>query len=106
LHAAFLLYSVGNINLKLAATSPLFSAGFLINYAAMCALSAVYAVLWQQVLKVLPLNTAYANKSVCIIWGFLWGRIFFGETITLSMITGSVLITAGLLLMVTADAAG
>ena len=37
----------------------------------------IYAVVWQQIIKHLPLTTAYANKAVTIVWGILWGSLFF-----------------------------
>lgn len=103
LHAILLVYSIGGIFAKLAATSPFLSVGFLLNYFIMCFLSGIFAYFWQQVLKTLPLNTAYINKSICIVWGFFWGKIFFGELISLKMIAGSCLILIGMVLVVTAD---
>ena len=32
-----------------------------------------YAAGWQQVIKHLPLTTAYANKAVTVVWGILAG---------------------------------
>lgn len=103
LHVVLLLYSFGGIHAKLAATSPLFSTGFLVNCALLILISSIYAYFWQQLLKAMPLNTAYASKSVTIIWGFLWGRLLFAERISLSMAAGALLVAAGLLLIVSAD---
>lgn len=103
LHGVLLLYSIGGIHAKLAATSPLLSTGFLVNCAMLILISSIYAYVWQQLLKVMPLNTAYASKSVTIIWGFLWGRLLFAEHITLPMAAGALLVAAGLLLIVSAD---
>ena len=64
---------------------------------------AVYALLWQQVLKKLPLNLAYASKSVTLIWGMMWGALIFNETISVGNIIGALLILAGIILMVTGE---
>ena len=46
----------------------------------------VYAVLWQQVLKSIPLSIASANKAVTIFWGMWWGFLFFNEEISIKKI--------------------
>ena len=60
-------------------------------------------LLWQQVLKRMPLTVAFANKAVVIIWGIVWGMLFFGETLRISMVVGSVIIIAGIYLVVSDD---
>ena len=72
-------------------------------YFAVLLIMAVYAVIWQQILKKLPLTVAYANKPVSLIWGMVWGTLIFKETITWNMILGAVIIFAGIYLVVTAD---
>ena len=62
-----------------------------------------YAIVWQQIIKHLPLNTAYANKAVTIIWGILWGFLFFDEQIKWNMIVGAVVVIIGVILVVMAD---
>ena len=59
----------------------------------------VYAVLWQQVLKKMQLNVAYANKAVAIIWGMLWGVLFFNETLSAQNVIGAALVLFGVVLM-------
>ena len=39
----------------------------------MLAALVAYAFGWQQVIKHLPLTTAYANKAVTVVWGILLG---------------------------------
>ena len=59
--------------------------------------------MWQQILKKLPLITAYANKAIIIIWGLVFGMLFFKETITVQKIIGAVIIMAGVVMVVKAD---
>lgn len=61
----------------------------------------VYAILWQQVLKVIPLSVASANKSITIIWGIIFGKLFFNEKIMWNMILGSILILTGIFILLT-----
>lgn len=63
----------------------------------------VYAIVWQQIIKKLPLNTAYSNKAITIVWGILWGFLFFKEQITWNMIAGALIVIVGMVLVVRAD---
>jgi hypothetical protein len=58
----------------------------------------VYAIGWQQVIKRMPLSSAYANRAVTVIWGLFWGVVLFGESITPGKIIGALLIVAGIAL--------
>ena len=51
----------------------------------------------------MPLNTAYANKSVSTVWTMLFGAVFFKETISWTMVLGAAVIIAGVSLVVTSD---
>lgn len=101
LHVIMLLYSISAICSKMAAGENLLSVRFIFLYGCVLFILFVYAILWQQVLKKMPLTTAYANKAVVIIWGLVWGSLFFGEEITVQKIIGSLIIIAGVGLVVT-----
>lgn len=101
LHGILLMNSLGGVCSKTAASKPFLSFDFCLLYGLMILILGVYAVLWQQVLKMLPLNVAYANKAVAIIWSMVWGVMFFNEAITLTNIIGTVIVLAGVMLMVT-----
>ena len=76
---------------------------FCLFYTGMLAVLVVYAIGWQQILKHLPLTVAFANKSITVIWGIIWGAVFFGEQITPTMIVGAVVVMAGIVLFSIAD---
>ena len=76
---------------------------WMIYYGAVLLFLFVYAIAWQQIIKMMPIVTAYANKAVMVIWGIIWGLIFFGEKITLPKVIGAVIIIAGVYLVVTGD---
>lgn len=101
LHLIILLYSLGNVFSKGAAEKEFLSFEFCLFYGLVLFILAVYAVLWQQVLKSIPLNIAYANKAISLVWGMLWGALMFKETISISNIIGAVIVLVGVLLMVT-----
>lgn len=100
LHLVFLLYSAGTVLSKTASRQQIFSPVFIICYISVVLILIIYAVLWQQILKKLPLSVAFANKGALIIWGMVWGAIIFGETIKINMILGSVIVMVGIVLVV------
>ena len=103
LHGLLLIYSLGSLCSKWAAQSEFLSFRFFLFYGLVLLSLAVYALGWQQILKRLPLVTAYANKAVTVIWGLVWGLFFFGETITLQKALGVAVIMAGIVLVVRED---
>lgn len=101
LHAILLLYSLSGICSKTAAGREFLSPGFIIFYGLVLVIMGVYAILWQQVLKDIPLNIAYANKAVTLIWSMIWGMAVFGERVSMGNIMGAAIVLGGVLLMVT-----
>ena len=100
LHIILLLYSFGAICSKMAASHKFLSLGFCIFYGLVLLDLAVYAILWQQVLKKFPLTIAFANKAIMIIWGILWGFAFFNESISAKQVAGAIVIMIGICLVV------
>jgi drug/metabolite transporter (DMT)-like permease len=103
LHIIFLIYSLGAIFSKWASTKIFLSYDFVFCYGIVVCILFIYAILWQQILKRMPLNTAYVNKSAVIVWGIIWGHVIFDEEITGYMMLGSAMILIGLILVVKAD---
>lgn len=58
----------------------------------------VYALLWQQVIKRMPIAEAYMFKGASLIFVLLLSALIFGEAITLSNIIGAVVIIAGIVI--------
>lgn len=98
LHILLAVYSISNVFSKLAADAPFMSVAFIGYYGGVLLILAIYAIGWQQIIKRMPLTTAYANKAVTIVWGIVFGMIFFGETVTPLMIVGALVIVAGIVL--------
>ena len=104
LHGILLLYSIAAICSKKAALSTLFSFEFFAWYFGVLVILVVYAFVWQQVLKRLSLFTAFVNKGIAIIWGILWGMMFFGESLSVAMLIGAALVFVGILMVVSSNA--
>lgn len=60
---------------------------------------AVYAVVWQKVIKRFKLNVAYANKTVYMIWSQVWAVFIFKESLSVQNIVGLLLVFAGVLVV-------
>ncbi|MBQ8914057.1 MAG: transporter [Lachnospiraceae bacterium] len=103
LHILLLVYSLGGIFSKLAGQSDFLSLRFMLFYGVVFLDLAVYAIVWQQILKKLPLVTAYANKAITVIWGLLWGMLIFKEKITIFNVLGALVIIFGIYMVVKSD---
>ena len=103
LHGMLMVYSMSGICSKLAAGESFLSVRFCIYYAVIIALLGVYAIGWQQVIKRIPLTTAFTNKAVTVVWGIVWGWFFFGESITPGKLIGAGMVIAGVVLFAKSD---
>lgn len=103
LHILLFLFSLSSVCSKIAGQAEFLSMKFIFFYGIVLVILFGYALVWQQLLKKLPLVTAYANKAVTVIWGLLWGTIIFKEQITLYNILGAALIIFGIYVVVKAD---
>ena len=99
LHLSFLIYSFVALASKLAAGKEFFSPEFFGLAATVFALLILYAFLWQKVLKVFPLVSAYSNKGAVIIWNLIWASLILGEQITLANMVGSAIIILGIVVV-------
>ena len=103
LHIVLTLFSMLGIVSKTAAKEEFFSGKFLSLYGMVIIGLVLYAFIWQELLKKIPLVTAYANKSITVIWGIIWGHLFFNEPVTIRKILGSVVIIIGVCFVVYSD---
>lgn len=103
LHILILFLSVSGIFSKMAANTPFLSIKFFLCYSVILFILFVYALIWQQLLKKIPLTTGYCNKAAGIVWGMIFGFIIFGESISWQNIIGACIVFLGIYLVVTAD---
>ena len=106
LHVMLLLYSTSGIFSKLASGQAFLIVRFCLYYAVIIALLGIYAIGWQQIIKRIPLTTAYANKAVTVVWGLIWGAIIFHEGITAGKLLGAAMVIAGVVLFALSDGEG
>jgi len=103
LHLLLLLYSFSDVCSKLAAGKALMSAAFCLCYGAVILILFVYAIGWQQIIKRMPLSTAFANKAVTTIWGTVWGVLLFHEHVSVGKVIGIFLVIVGIVLFTGED---
>ena len=103
LHAVILVYALGTVFSKLAASAAPFSFPFFGYYALFIGCLGVYALAWQQVLKRVPLVTAFCNKAVTVVWGMLLGALIFKEQIGVMNVVGAAVVIVGVVMVVSAD---
>ena len=104
LHLFLAIYSLTGVASKFAAQSELMSREFIIYYGIVLFGLFLYACAWQQIIKHMPLVTAYANRGVTVIWGIMWGYFLFAEQITIRKVIGAIIIICGIVFIVTEDA--
>ena len=104
LHVLLGVYSLTGVASKFAAREEMFSFKFILFYGLVLFGLFVYAIAWQQIIKHMPLISAYANRGVTVIWGLVWGYFIFSEEINVRKLIGAAVIIGGIVLIVTADA--
>lgn len=98
LHGILFLYSLSGVCGKMAARQKFLSPPFFLLYGCVLLLLTGYALCWQQIIKSLPLTTAYAHKAVTTVWGLIWGTLLFHELLTPGKIFGTLLVIGGMIL--------
>ena len=59
----------------------------------------IYAICWQQMIKIFPLSVAYANRAMALLWSAIWAKIIFGEQISVKQMVGIALVMIGTLII-------
>ena len=98
LHLMLMIYSMSGICSKMAAKSAFLSVQFCFYYGMIIILLGFYAIAWQQIIKRMPLTTAFANKAVTVVWGLVWGMLFFEEHITVGKLVGAAFVIIGIVI--------
>ena len=99
MQGAVIIYTMGSVCSKMAGGSEFPSPRFILFYGGQILVLAIYALLWQQIIKRVDLSVAYVNRSVAILWSFLWAVLIFGEAITLQNIIGLILVVTGTIIV-------
>ncbi len=101
LHLALLVFSASMIFSKYCSMQPFLSFRYILFFGLQVFCLGIFAIVWQMVLKQIPLSIAYANKGITIVWGMLIGYFLFQEKITLMNVIGVLIIIAGIVVIET-----
>ena len=96
---AVIVYTMSGVCSKMAGGSEFPSMKFILFYGGQIFVLAVYALLWQQIIKRVDLSVAYVNRSVALFWSMIWAVLIFGEAITPQNIVGVILVIAGTIIV-------
>lgn len=103
LHINIMLFSFTGVFSKFAAVeynkSGLMSIWLYVFLMLMILNCGIYAIAWQKVIKKFDLSTAYANKSVSIIWSQLWAVLIFHENLSVKNIIGMLVVFIGVMVV-------
>ena len=99
MYVSFFIYSFSGILSKLASRQDFLSPLYILCFCGIIAVLAGYAVIWQQILKTIPLSIAMANKPVVLVFSILWAILIFKETVSSKMIAGIILILCGIFMI-------
>ena len=103
LYVGIFIYSLAAVSSKVAAAYTILSTQWIVYYVLGIAAMGIYAIIWQQILKRIPLTTAYANRAVTTFLGLIWGTMIFGESISLKVVVGAIVIVIGVILVTGAE---
>lgn len=103
LHLLLSVYSLNTLLSKYASQEDFLSLKWCLCYGGVIFFLGIYAIGWQQIIKKMPLTSAYANRAVTVIWGVIWGVLFFNEKINAISVIGMVLIISGVVLFAFSD---
>ena len=95
LQAIIIIYTISSVMAKMASANGEEPFRMLMFLALEFMILAVYAVLWQQMIKRFELSVAYANRSMAILWSMIWAVIFFHDKITFRNVLGVLIVLLG-----------
>lgn len=96
LSLSLIIQSLSSVFIKMAGQYETLSKEFIIFYVLGLGCLGVFAIMWQLLLELIPLTTAYLRKGILYILILIWSVILFKEQVTLNNIIGSIIIIAGI----------
>ena len=94
----YMIDACSGIFSKSAAMHPFMSVGYILNVCGCVLVLGLYAILWQQIIKRMPLATAFMFKGTALMFALLISFFLFGESITWMNGAGAILIICGITL--------
>lgn len=99
LQGAVVVYSLSTVAGKLASDYEFLSFKYILFFGLEFVILAVYAIIWQQMIKKFQLSIACANKALTLMWSMLWNFLIFSTGITVWKVVGVALVIIGVVIM-------
>lgn len=96
LSLSLIIQSLSSVFIKYAGTYETLSKEFIFFYVLAVGALGIFAIMWQLLLELIPLTTAYLRKGILYILILLWSVLLFKEHVTINNIIGSIIIIAGI----------
>ena len=96
LSLSLVLQSLSSVFIKYAGQFETLSPEFIFYYVIAVGCRGVFAIMWQFLLELIPLTTAYRVKGILYILILIWSVILLNETVTINHLTVSIIIIAGI----------
>ena len=93
------IYSLATVCAKFASAYPFLSKQFLFIYALEILCLALYAIIWQQLLKIFTLSAAYSFRATSLIWVLMWSVLLFGDSLNVQKMIAVFLALTGMFLV-------
>ena len=99
LQGAVAIYSLTTICARFASGEKLLSPRFILFFGLEIVVLGIYAILWQQILKVFDVSIAYCNRAAYLLWGILWSLTLFKESVGIKQLIGVAVVIAGVVVL-------
>ncbi len=99
LQSAVVVYSLSTVAANLASKHDFLSPKYILFFMLEFFILALYALIWQQIIKKFQLSVACANKATTLVWSMLWNYLIFSTGITPGKVFGVLLVVAGVIVM-------
>ena len=96
LSCSLVIQSLSSVFIKYAGKYETLSMEFILFYVLAVGCLGVFAIMWQFLLELIPLTTAYLRKGILYILILIWSVILFQEKVTVNNIIESIIIIAGI----------
>lgn len=92
------IYACTGIFTKMASRQEMMSWLYVLWLVGAIGVMGLYAILWQQVIRRVPITTAYMFKGTGVVFGLLIAGLVLREPITVNNIIGSAIVITGVTL--------
>lgn len=93
-----LIYSLTDLFTKLASSHAFLSYNYILYIICAVSTMALYAIIWQQIIKRMPVSEAYMFKGTTVIFTMCIAVFIFNEPLEITNLIGALLIVFGITL--------